>query len=168
MLGTDALKLAAGGLLAAAGAAAGIAVRHIYRERAKLYAEICDFAEYAEKEISFLKTPQKNIIAKFIDINGAHNIEFSRILKAHSDCLSEGRRLKVESARLTRAEAEELETFLNLLGRNDYSDTLKNLGVYKESFKRTLAKKEEEAKRLGGMYFKLLTLLGVALMIIVA
>ncbi|MDR3216480.1 MAG: stage III sporulation protein AB [Clostridiaceae bacterium] len=168
MLLTDALRLAAGGLLAVAGAASGLAAKRIYSERARFYADVCEFAEVAEKEISFLKTPLKDIIDKFISAHGAHNSEFARILKTHGECLRKGNRLKIESKYVRREEAEEIETFLNLLGKNDYARTLKDLSVYRESFGRTLVKKEEEAKRLGGMYFKLLTLLGVALMIIVA
>ena len=54
------------------------------------------------------------------------------------------------------------------LGRTALDDQLSSASHWKEVFAAKRSKCAEETKRLGGMYFKLAVLLGIALIVLVA
>ncbi|MDD4839800.1 MAG: stage III sporulation protein AB [Clostridia bacterium] len=163
------ISLLAGGLLAVGSSLIGIAVRRHYRQRHEIYFEICGFIVLLKNEISFLKTPLKAVINEFAE--GRKGITVNA-LKKYSDDLDHGKidnnyAETLELSPLNIKEKNELAKFLRSLGKLPMKEQLGELANFEAKFSELEKKTAEESKRLGGMYFKLCVLLGIALMVVV-
>lgn len=167
----DILRLIAGGLLALVCCYGGVLVRRHYAEREKFYADAEAFAARLVSELGFAKTPLPVIIAGFAEgKKGA----FAEMLGRFAASLSlAGEREKAASSaadalKLKTEEKKEMKEFLSALGKTSLADQLDAAAHWKETFGGKRAKCAEETKRLGGMYFKLAVLLGIALIVVLA
>ena len=73
-----------------------------------------------------------------------------------------------EGAKLRAEEKKQLEGFLSSLGRTPLADQTESAEHMRGEFAAKRAKCAEESKRLGGMYFKLAVLTGIALLVMLA
>lgn len=165
------LRLVAGGLLALICCYGGVLIKRYYADREKFYAEAEAFAAYLSSELGFRKTPLPTLICKFSEERkGA----FSGVLKRFGAALSLGVAQDkaatdaADGAKLRAEEKKQLKEFLSALGKTALSDQLEGAGRAQSEFAAKKAKCAEESKRLGGMYFKLAVLIGIALIVLLA
>ncbi len=160
------LRLIAGGLLALIACYIGILIRRKYREREKFYASAAEYARYIKSELSCAKTPLPTIAERF---SCGRKEEFTRVLAA---CMAAQRRgeksVPIDIHILKANEREEALAFLMGQGRVDLSEQMALADRYAAEFELKRSRCEQESKKLGGMYFKLCVLLGLAIILILA
>ncbi|MGN0795553.1 MAG: stage III sporulation protein AB, partial [Christensenellales bacterium] len=161
------IKLVAGGLIAIACAMIGMAIRRHYNLRKETYATLAEFTSYLSGEISYLKTTVIDAINGFCGgkKNSVHNS-----LLSYSDALKTGVEADFipDMAGLNGGEKQQVGKFLKSLGKKPLDETLNEINRYAQIFEGLKTKSEDEAKRLGSMYFKLAVLVGLAIMLILA
>lgn len=167
----DILRLVAGGLLALVCCYAGVLIKRHYADREKFYTDAEAFAAYVSSELGFRKTTLPVLIAGFSEgKKGAFPEMLGRFTGALS--LAGGQQgaavSAADSLKLKPDEKKEMKEFLSALGRTALDDQLSSASHWKEVFAAKRSKCAEETKRLGGMYFKLAVLLGIALIVLVA
>lgn len=163
------IRLLAGGLLAVGATLIGIVVRRYYKNRHEIYADLCAFITLLKSEISYLKTPLKTVIKEFAEGKKTH---MATALCQYAEDLDRG---KVEAnyaetldlSPLNLKEKQGVAKLLRSLGKLPMREQLGELQNFEVKFVEKEKKTAEESKRLGGMYFKLCLLLGIALMIVV-
>lgn len=167
----DILRLIAGGLLALICCYGGILIKRHYAEREKFYRDAEAFAGYLISEVGFRKTSLPAVITQFAEgKKGA----FARTLTAFAAALSLGTPQEraasdaAEGAKLRADEKRELKEFFASLGKTALADQLGGAGRAQAAFAARRARCAEETVRLGGMYFKLAVLLGIALIVMLA
>ena len=120
-------------------------------------------------ELSLNKTPIPEIAEKFAQ---GRKGDFEKLLSESIAIMKEGvsadKTDKVNVPILKAAEKKEVMTFLCGTGKSALSDQLAQVAHYKNLFEQKQKKCEEDSKRLGGMYFKLCVLLGLAILLILA
>lgn len=166
----DAVRLIAGGLLALISSYVGLQIKRRYAEREKFYADMTEFCAVLKSDVGYTKKPLPAVISDFCE---GRKGECAALLTAYvAELKTKGtfkRDVKEwDVAHLKLEEKKSLLNFLNGLGKTALAEQLA-LGAKGEAeFGAAREKCVEETKRLGGMYFKLLVLLGIALLIIVA
>ncbi len=167
----DILRLIAGGLLAMICCYGGVLIRRHYAEREKFYTDAEAFAAYLASELGFRKTPLPTLISSFAE---GRKGGFSAVLTRFCAGLSVGTEQTsaatsaTEVAKLRAEEKKQLEGFLSSLGRTPLADQSESAEHMRGEFAAKRAKCAEESKRLGGMYFKLAVLTGIALLVMLA
>lgn len=166
----DILRLIAGGLLALCSCYIGLVIKRRYAAREKFYKSLCEFLTVAASELSFRKTPIPEIASKFLY---GRKGEFEKTLEEYLRLAKEGadydRMLKtLEPQYIKLEEKKELITFLSTLGKTALDDQLSNVARAQKSFSAKSETLAKESKKLGGMYFKLFVLLGLAIIVILA
>lgn len=161
------LTLIAGAMLCVGCSYLGAAVKHIYKIRRDFYKDFLQLLALLKSEISYLKTPLKTIIENFIEGRKGLIVE---VLQSYINFLDGGQRTAVgfiKSVYVKKDEMKIITVFLEAIGKNDIKQELALIGATEEKVKQLLSKAEDDYIKLGGMYFKLLVLGGVALMLIV-
>ena len=161
------LRLIAGGLLALICSYIGLLIKRRYKERECVYRSALAYALALKGELSAKKTPIPQIAADFCrDRKG----EFERALTAYVARMSAGDTNVdgIEIKCLKPAESKELLGYLGGFGGSTLEQQIA-LAARLESFasERALAA-EKDSSRLGNMYFRLLVLLGLAIILILA
>ena len=166
----DILRLVAGGLLALICCYAGVLIKRHYSEREKFYTDAEAFAAYLSSELGFKKTALPLLIETFRKERAG---SFSAVLEKFSSMLASlgqdgAASAAAESSKLKREEKSRLAEFLSALGKTSLCDQLEHARRAEAEFSARRIACAEESKRLGGMYFKLAVLLGIALILILA
>lgn len=161
----DVLKLVGGGLLALICTYVGLLVKRRYVSREKFYGNLCDFIAYARSELTSKMTAVPEICLSFAIEN---TDDLSTMLREHAEGLRRGKTGASRPSYLKDDELQELNSFLSGLGKSSLNEQVAYMDERGEVFKKKRSVCADESKRLGGMYFKLLVLLGIALMIITA
>lgn len=165
------VRTIAGALLCIGCVLCAVAVRKRYLLKRDFAAEICCFIASAKSDVRFLKTPLMEIIRTY---KTAENVKreaaknFGALLEKVSECKSSGKPVVLECELLKPEENKELCRFFEGFGKSDGTATVDSLERFGEYFAEVQRRRTEESKRLGDMYFKLLIILGLALLIIVA
>lgn len=166
---SDVLRLIAGGLLALICCYAGVLIKKHYKEREQFYRDAKDFTVHLASDLSFKKTPLPVSVDSF---SAGKKGAFCKLLGDFIAGLRSGGGLKqdidVHGVKLKPDEKKQLVEFFGDLGKTSLSDQLDVIGRAEKSFEQKRAKCAEESVRLGGMYFKLAVLLGIALIVILA
>ncbi len=167
---SDILRLIAGGLLALICCYAGLLIKRRYRDRALFYKSACEYAQTMTSELTLNKTPIPVIAQKF---GQGRKGDFERVLSECVELAKEGKPLdeisqKVSVPRLKAEEKKEILSFLCGSGKSALNDQLSQVAHYREKFEQRRKKCEDDSKKLGGMFFKLCVLLGIAIMLILA
>lgn len=167
---SDVLRLIAGGLLALICCYIGVLIKRRYRDRAVFYRSACEFARFMASELTLNKTPIPEIAKKFaLGRSG----EFEKTLSQCTELSCQGKSLEyalanVSAAKLKADEKKEMIAFLCGSGKSALNDQLTFVSYHRELFEQKQKKCEEESKKLGGMYFKLCVLLGIAILLLLA
>jgi stage III sporulation protein AB len=165
------IRLIAGGILAMICSYIGVMIKRSYKNRELFYKEASQFAGSLAAELSFKKTPMPDAVEEFVKEKQS---PFTDLLRSRLTAMRMGKlrspidEKMLHAVRLKKEECGELEDFFNELGKASLDE---ELAAVRRAESRFNAKHEEcagETKRLGGMYFKLLVLLGIALIFIVA
>lgn len=167
---SDVLRLIAGGLLALICCYIGVLIKRRYRNRTIFYKSASEYAMYMSSELTLNKTPIPAIAQKFLT---GRKGDFEKVLEQSVEAAREGKTFdgtyeKINIAHLKNEEKKEVLSFLCGGGKNSLNDQLAQVSHYKEVFEAKQKKCEEDSKKLGGMYFKLCVLLGIAIMLILA
>lgn len=163
------IRIVSGALLCVGSSLIGMAVRRHFKGRNEIYLDICVFLNVLKNEIGCLKTPIGGVVKNFCEEKkGA----FAAVLKQYYEDLNKGMVNenyieKIQLKELKAAEKKEIFKFLTSLGKLPLKEQMLEIESWSQKFSDAQKKTQEEAKRLGGMYFKLCVLLGFALMIIV-
>lgn len=164
------LRIIAGGLLALIACYVGLLIKRRYRDRATFYKSACEYAQTMTSELSLNKTPLPEIAQKFTQ---GRKGDFEKLLSECVALAKDGKGYcesmeKLHAPNLKTEEKKEVLAFLCGTGKNALSDQLTQVAHYKEIFEQKRKKCEEDSKKLGGMYFKLCVLLGLAILLILA
>jgi len=164
------LRLIAGGLLLFGMSLVGIAIKRVYKTRHEIFKGFKDFSVFLKNEIAFLKTPLENAVNAWCQGKKGHTAQIlGKFLKdLKDDKVGEDYFSKIELTHLKQNDKRDIARFLYSLGKLPLAQQLNELDRHIAYFESSEKKSAEEEKRLGGMYFKLFVLLGIALMIIVA
>lgn len=167
---SDILRLIAGGLLALCSCYAGVMIKRHYAERHKFYKAAAQFASALSGELSFKKTPLPEIIEKFG--YGRRDI-FAKLLSEYMCATKRGegydKMIKnIDVAHVRENEKKEVISFLCDLGKTSLDDQLALVSRAGKQFELAEKRCADESKKLGGMYFKLAVLVGLALIVIFA
>lgn len=163
-------RLIAGGLFALICSYIGLQIKGKYRARETFYTDASEFVSRLASELNYKKTVLPEIISSFtLGRKGA----LATLLGDYSaEMRSKGKfernPTEWEIAHLKLEEKKELLSFLTALGQTGLSDQLALAERYGSLFEMKRQKAVDETKRLGGMYFKLLVLLGLAVLVILA
>lgn len=167
---SEILRLIAGGLFALICCYVGVLIKRRYKERVTFYKSACEYARAMSAELSLNKTPIPDIAKKFaIGRSG----DFEKALAECTAISQEGKGVEyaVEHINVPRLKADEKKEILSFLcgsGKSALSEQLAFVGYYKDIFEQKQKKCEDDSKKLGGMYFKLCVLLGIAILLILA
>lgn len=166
----DILRLIAGGLLALCSSYIGLVIKRRYADREKFYSSLCQFLDSAVSELSFRKTPVPQIADNFCS---GRKGEFEKFIKEYVALAKEGKSYeqmleKLQPQHIKPDEKKEILTFLCTLGKTSLDDQLKNVNRAQAIFSQKRDELAKENKKLGGMYFKLCVLLGLAIIIFLA
>lgn len=167
---SDILRLIAGGLFALICCYVGLLIKRRYRDRAVFYKSACEYVQSMSSELSLNKTPIPDIAGRFV---AGRNGEFERVLTECIELKKQGKGFdyaleNINVTKLKKDEKKEVISFLCGNGKSALGDQLSYVAYYKDIFEKKRGKCEEESKKLGGMFFKLCVLLGIAIMLILA
>lgn len=167
---SDILRLIAGGLLALICCYIGLLIKRRYRDRVAFYKSASEYARLMASELALNKTPIPTVAEKFA---AGRSGEFERVLLECVRLTREGKSYSfaVENVNIAKLKTDEKKEVLSFLcggGKNALNDQLAFVNYHKEIFEQKLKKCENENKKMGGMYFKLFVLLGIAIMLILA
>lgn len=161
------LRLIAGGLLALICCYIGILVKRRYKEREKVYKSALAYARALKRDLSAKKTPIPQIVADFCKDGGG---DFEKTLAEYTSRMSKGNYDAdgLEIKCLKPAESKELIGYLKGFGGSALDEQLA-LASRLESYAAEMAQAaEKDGAKLGNMYFRLLVLLGLAIILILA
>ena len=167
----DVIRLIAGGLIALVCCYVGVLIKRHYAEREKFFAEAEEFASALASELGFRKTPVPVFISRFREgRKGGFPDALGRFATglALGKDRSEAAECALDGAGLGREEKKQMKDFFSALGSTTLSDQLSAAAHWRETFAGERAKRAADTKRLGGMYFKLAVLLGIAVLIALA
>lgn len=167
---SDILRLIAGGLLALICCYIGLLIKRRYRDRAVFYKSACEYVQVMSSELTLNKTPIPDIASRF---TAGRKGEFEKALSECIDLKKQGKSFdyvfeNVNISKLKSDEKKEVISFFCGDGKSALNDQLSFVEYYKDIFEKKRNKCEEESKKLGGMFFKLCALLGIAIMLILA
>ncbi|MBR4745714.1 MAG: stage III sporulation protein AB [Clostridia bacterium] len=132
----------------------GSNVKNHYRQRSNFYDCLAKFLIVLNQEITFLKSDLACIM------NSHHfSDDFDCFLKEYLS------NQKVTLSFLSDEENNQLLQFLNSLGKGDVEREVNNLSYYSVQFNDKLAKVKQDESTNGNMYFKLVSLIGVVICI---
>ncbi len=161
------IRLVAGGLIAIACVLIGMAIRRHFNLRRDAYATICDFAAFLTGEISYLKTTVPVAIGEFVKgRKGSVAVALNQYAEALR--LGTAENFVPDVSGFKDGEKKEFARFLKSIGTKPLGETLSEIKRYSLAFEELKAKSDNDAKKLGSMYFKLLVLVGLAVMLILA
>ncbi len=148
----------------------GVMIKRRYQIRERFYSDAAEFTSVVSTQLGFKKTPLPEVLLSF---SAGRKGEFVDMLSEYMTVMSQKGEFvrdpeKWEIAHLKIEEKKEIIKFLSSLGKTSLSEQLSLLATSGKEFENKKAKCAEESKRLGGMYFKLLVLLGLAVLLIVA
>ncbi len=148
----------------------GVIIKRRYQSRERFYSDAAEFTSAVSTQLGFKKTPLPEVFSSF---SAGRKGEFVDMLGEYMTAMSQKGEFvrdseKWEVAHLKIEEKKEMIKFLSSLGKTSLSEQLSLLATSGKEFENKKAKCAEESKRLGGMYFKLLVLLGLAVLLIVA
>lgn len=161
------LRLVAGGLLALICCYIGLLVKRRYKDREKAYKSALAYARMLKRELSAKKTPIPQIVAEFCK---GGNGDFEKILAEYTSRIGKGNDNLdgLEIKCLKPAESKELLGYLKGFGGSALDEQLA-LASRLESYAAEMAQAaEKDSAKLGNMYFRLLVLLGLAIILILA
>lgn len=161
------VTMIAGALLCLGCTLCAVAVKRRYAAKREFAAEICTFIAGAKSDVRFLKTPLLELLECYPAGKSEGKKRFCEVLREVAECKRKGVPVAVKCDLLKPDEERELNRFFQGLGKTDSAMTLDSLARYGEYFEGLLAAKTDESKRLGDTYFKLLIILGLALLVIV-
>ena len=159
-MAVDFARLVAGGLLALICCYGGLLIKRHYAEREKFYRDAEAFAARLKSEISEFCAGRKG--------------EFARRVGAFGEKLRAGapqNRAAVEEAEdthLRKDEKKQFADFLSALGKTALREQVAEIARAEGEFASKRVACAEESRRLGGMYFKLAVLVGIALIVMLA
>ena len=160
------LRLVAGGLLALICCYIGILIKRRYKEREGVYKSALEYARVLKFELSAKKTPIPDIVAEFCR---GRTGEFESALLKCVGCMSKGGGTgDIEIKCLKAAECKELLGYLKSFGGSALEEQLSLADRLAGFAADRAAECEKDTKRLGNMYFRLLVLLGLAIILILA
>lgn len=165
---SEILRLVAGGLLALIACYVGLLIKRRYKSRAEYFKSACEFAKCATTELGMKKTPMPDVAENFLK---GRSGDFEKTVETWLDLARKGQTFAYENASasiLKNEEKKQIADFFSALGKTSLDDQLSHIGYYENMFESKRAKCEDESKKLGGMYFKLCVLLGIAIMLILA
>ncbi|MEG2274720.1 MAG: stage III sporulation protein AB [Clostridia bacterium] len=167
---SEILRLLAGGLLALCCCYIGIVIKRHYVEREKFYLAALEFATLLSSELSFKKTPFPKVVETFSF--GRKGVFVSAVneyvVELQKGATFEKMLADINIPRLKNEEKKSLISFFSELGKTSLDDQLGLIARASKEFEIKHKKCEEESRKLGGMYFKLAVLLGIAIIVILA
>lgn len=166
---SEILRLIAGGLLALVACYIGVLIKRRYAQRHSFYRSACDFSKRLSAELSTLKTPVPEVVRAFLNTKGGvFESVLQKWLESASGFDDKFKEYVMKITLLKADEKQELKAFFEPLGRSVLQEQLAHIGYFQGVFEKHAAACEAESKRLGGMYFKLCVLLGLALLLLLA
>lgn len=164
------LRIIAGGLFALIASYIGLLIKRKYRDRAAFYKSACQYVSALQSELAHSKISIPEFAKRFV---GGREGAFEKLLVDSIARLKDGKGydelFKESDARLLKEdERKEMISFLSSSGKSSLDDQLASLAHYAAIFQDRYKKCEEDSKKLGGMYFKLFVLLGLAIILILA
>ena len=165
---SDFLRLIAGGILALVCSYIGILIKRGYSENTKLYKDLVDFCDAFKRELTFQKSALIDFCNKFCDGRKGDIVdliqEYIKDLQSVGQFVRDAEKWTV--AHLKKEEKQEIIDFLSGLGK---SPTVEQLSLVDKSCQLFQSRQKialDNEKKKGNMFFKLLVLLGIALMVI--
>ena len=157
------ISLVAGGLIAVAFTLVGMSINRRFKMRKEAFASLYDFSVKLKGDISYLKTNLPSVIKSHFENNKSPVAQ--SMLKYAENPSSE---FVPEIGCFKESEKKEVTKYIYSIGSLPYAESLNMTDRMIENYKQLKEKSETEAKKLGSMYFKLLVLLGFAIMLIVS
>lgn len=170
-MSTDIARLIAGGILGLISCYIGLLVKRHYAARERFYRDAEAFAAFLGSEVGLHKTPLPELIDNFAE---GRKGEFAERMRAFGSRLAGGagrERAAHETAEetgLRREEKKEFAAFLRSLGGAEFRTQLEEAARAEKMFAEKRAVTAEQSVRLGGMWFKLAVLVGIALIVLLA
>lgn len=171
-MSTDIARLIAGGILGLISCYIGLLVKRHYAARERFYRDAEAFAAFLGSEVGLHKTPLPELIDNFAE---GRKGEFAERMRAFGSRLAGGagreraaHETAEETTGLRREEKKEFATFLRSLGGAEFRTQLEEAARAEKMFAEKRAVTAEQSVRLGGMWFKLAVLVGIALIVLFA
>ena len=165
---SDILRIVAGGLLALISSYIGLLVKRGYAEKVAFYKGMADFLSELKSDLSLMKTPITEFVDKYTA--GRKGKAVCLVKEYATDLKTNGkfdRDLdKWDCCHLNRVEKEEILGLFASLGKTDLKEQKLIIDKYEKAMKDRLNRAEDNLKKKGNMYFKLLVLLGIAIMVV--
>ena len=141
-----------------------------YKQRQMLFENLCEFCNYMQTEIGFLKTDITASIDKF---NNCSSKDFSKVLKLYLTTLKQSQNFYddfMESLSklniLKTNEKEKICSFFDSLGKSSQQEQIAQIENFKNDFMTELSNTKDDNKKYGAVSLKLGMLLSLAVFII--
>ena len=166
------ISLISGGLLFIASLYLGVGIRAYHRTRKRFYEELLTFNRILGEEISYLKTPVKQIVKDFItDKKGELSVMLAKFLDVmETEVIYTADKIAqdIKTPYVTKEECRLIGEYFCALGKSDAATQMLTIKHYGIKFEEIFKKAREEAQTTGELAYKLGILIGIGLMIIVA
>lgn len=158
----------AGAMLFVAMSYIGLIVKNQYKMRHKFIKDMQQFANYTLREVTHYKTPINTIIEKYMLTNNSIIVSMLtkykdlEVIKTYQGIYDTTNYLY-----LKKSDRALITNFLQNIGKSSYSEEIKHIQVFISEICMLESQANEALTKEGRLYFQLLSLIGLALMIIV-
>lgn len=160
------LTIIAGSMLFIASSYIGMQVKRHYAKRKQYIADLLEFIEHYENQISYLKTPLNEIIAKYCDNKKGEIVKMLHRLIEYLNNKKLGEET-LQSSLLSRGENQAIMSYFLAIGASNMANELNKIKSIKGVIISMLGKSREQYNKNGLLAYKLGVLIGIALMLIV-
>jgi stage III sporulation protein AB len=165
---SDILRVIAGGILALISAYIGLLIKRGYSEKVQFYKGIVEFLGELRMDLAIMQTPLTQFVDNFVAGRKGKSVD---LLKEYvADLKDKGRFVRDlerwDCAHLSRVEKEEVLHLFQSLGKTDLKEQKALVDNYERGMQDRQKKAADNLKKKGSTYFKLLVLLGIAIMVV--
>ena len=141
-----------------------------YKQRQRFFENVCEFCNFLQTEIGFLKTDITSLMTKYSNCSSK---DFSKVLQLYIDSLKKAQNFhedfidNLSKLNLLKTnEREKICSFFDSLGKSSQDEQLAQIENFKNEFASQLKNASEDNKKYGTSSLKLGILLSLAIFII--
>lgn len=141
-----------------------------YKQRQMLFENLCEFCNYVQTEIGFLKTDITAVADKFCNCSSK---DFSKILELYITTLKKSQNFYDDFldnlsklSILKNSEKEKICSFFDGLGKSGQQEQIAQIENFKNDFMLELVNTKDDNKKYGAVSLKLGLLLSLAVFIV--
>lgn len=164
----DVFRVVAGGLLALISSYIGLLIKRGYAQKVDFFKGMAEFLREFRNEITLMKTPLTEFVPRYVEGRKGQAVDLIKeyVTELNSKGKFERDVEKWDYAHMSRGEKEEVLHLFQSLGKSDLNEQKVIVDNFEKAIQNRQNIAEENLKKKGATYFKLLVLLGIAIMVV--